>query len=197
MGEEMNSTSQTERSVVAFKPGVSWGEWLREHGAKLLLFARQQTRSHADAEDILQEGLVKLAKKVKDGTFEGGQSSWPSYVYTSIRRSAIDLGRKNDRRSIREEKVEADKKLQSGGMSDPWFESLSERAESRELIEKALKELPGKFSEVIVLKIWSEQTFAEIGQQLEISQNTAASRYRYGLEALRKLLANARKDEDL
>ena len=93
--------------------------------------------------------------------------------------------------------MEADKRLQSGGLVDPWFESFSASAESRELIENALKELPGKFSEVIVLKIWGEQTFAEVGEQLEISQNTAASRYRYGLEALRKLLAHARKEEDL
>jgi len=42
---------------------LPWGEWLREHGNKLLLFARQQTRSIADAEDVLQEALVKLAKK--------------------------------------------------------------------------------------------------------------------------------------
>jgi len=64
-------------------------------------------------------------------------------------------------------------------------------------LEMGLKELPQKFSEVIVMKIWGEQTFAEIGEALEISQNTAASRYRYGLEALRKELAGVRQSGDL
>ena len=36
-----------------------WREWLREHGARLLLFARQQSRRQEDAEDILQEALRK------------------------------------------------------------------------------------------------------------------------------------------
>ncbi len=36
------------------------------------------------------------------------------------------------------------------------------------------------------MKIWNELTFAEIAGVLEISQNTAASRYRYALAALRK-----------
>jgi RNA polymerase sigma-70 factor (ECF subfamily) len=36
------------------------------------------------------------------------------------------------------------------------------------------------------MKIWNELTFTEIGSVLGISQNTAASRYRYALGALRK-----------
>ena len=191
-GEMANQTA-----AISIKPGASWGEWLRENGSKLLLFARQQTRSHADAEDVLQEALVKLAKKVNDGTFDGGQPAWLPYVYTSIRRCAIDLGRKDDRRTLREEKVEADRQIHTGGKVDPWFESTAADDESRVFLEEGLKELPEKFSEVIVLKIWGERTFAEIGEALKISQNTAASRYRYGLEALRKVLAKARSEGDI
>ena len=39
------------------------------------------------------------------------------------------------------------------------------------------------------MKIWNELTFAEIASALDISQNTAASRYRYGLAALKKSLS--------
>ncbi len=53
-----------------------------------------------------------------------------------------------------------------------------------------LRKLPSKFSEVIVLKIWGEQTFQQIAETLEISQNTAASRYRYGIDLLRRALRN-------
>jgi RNA polymerase sigma-70 factor, ECF subfamily len=189
--------NQSAEIAIPIKPGASWGEWLQEHGPKLLLFARQQTRSHADAEDVLQEALVKLARKVHEGTFDGGQPAWLPYVYISIRRCAIDLGRKDDRRSLREERVESEKQLESIGKNDPWFTSSSADDETRMYIEAALKELPEKFSEVIVLKIWGEQTFTEIGETLKISQNTAASRYRYGLEALRKVLAKIRREGDL
>jgi len=48
--------------------------------------------------------------------------------------------------------------------------------------------LPNEQREVLVMKIWNELTFAEIASALEISQNTAASRYRYALAALKKNL---------
>jgi RNA polymerase sigma-70 factor (ECF subfamily) len=173
-----------------------WRDWLSEHGPRMLLFARQQTRRQEDAEDILQEALVKLAKKVEEGTFLGGQEAWMPFLYTQIRREAIDLGRRNDRRKRREETVVEDENLRSGG-EDAWFESAGYDEERRLLLEVALKELPKKFSEVIVMKIWGGRTFAEIGEILDISMNTAASRYRYGIEALRKHLSSARIRGDL
>jgi hypothetical protein len=41
---------------------------------------------------------------------------------------------------------------------------------------------------VIVLKIWSHYTFEEIAGLLDLSPNTVAGRYRYGLEKLRASL---------
>ena len=44
---------------------------------------------------------------------------------------------------------------------------------------------------MLTLKIWGDLTFAQIAARLEISPNTAASRYRYALEALREALTAA------
>ena len=173
-----------------------WSAWLREHGPRLLLFARQQARRQEDAEDILQEALVKLARKVDEGSFVGGQEAWMPFLYTQLRREAIDLGRRNDRRKKREETVVEDEERQGKG-EDAWFESAGYDEERKVLVEGALKELPRKFSEVIVMKVWGGRTFAEIGDILDISMNTAASRYRYGIEAMRKRLTGARIRGDL
>ena len=82
--------------------------------------------------------------------------------------------------------------------TEAQLENLKSQArEVREQLEEKLKQLPSKFAEVIVMKVWGEKTFAEIGEALDISQNTAASRYRYGLEALKKSLAGARRRGDL
>ncbi len=175
----------------------AWREWLVQHGPKMLLFARQQTRSHEDAKDVFQDALVKLVEKVRGGEFVGGQESWPPYLYTAIRRLAIDLSRRDDRRKRREDNVTADAETGAYDALLPWFESDSSDDETRVQLEKSLKELPAKFSEVILMKIWGERTFAEIGETLGISQNTAASRYRYGLEALKKHLGAARRRGDL
>lgn len=142
-----------------------------------MLFARQQTRSEADAEDVLQNALVKTWRTHGNDP----DRKVLSLAYTNIRRCAIDLGRSNDRRRRRE-----DEAIRDQGDQVAWFE-LPEDDTSRAL-QVALSKIPEKFREVITLKIWGDQTFDEIGKTLDVSPNTAASRYRYGMEALRRCL---------
>lgn len=197
-GNMIDMPSRESASHASSRPHRSiWYDWLSENGSRMLLFARQQTRTAQDAEDVLQDALVKLARMVDEGTFDGGQEQWRPFLYTAIRRLAIDLGRKNDRRSKREEKSEADRLTQNGGVIDPWFEKSQSNDESRAQLEEGLKKLPEKFSEVIVMKIWGEHTFAQIAEILDTSLNTVASRYRYGLERLRKTLETNRSLYDL
>lgn len=196
MKEEPPMTATALSSLEPALAASDWRAWLDEHGPRLLLFARQQTRSHEDAEDILQEAIVKLVDKIQTNEFVGGMESWQAYLYTTIRRLAIDLSRREDRRRRREDIVTLDAEA-FALTSDPWFETDSSDDETRSQLESKLRELPEKFAEVIIMKIWGERTFAEIGDTLGISQNTAASRYRYGLEALKKSLGTARRRGDL
>jgi len=195
----MPASAVTQNSFTAHhqQSQSSWRNWLQEHVNKLTLFARQQTRSFEDAEDVLQNALVKLSKKLREGTFIGDQTSWMPFMYTQLRREAIDLGRKNDRRKKREQFSYEDEKIHRGEFETPLFESSSMEGELKSILEKTLKELPTKFAEVISLKIWGEKTFAEIGEILNISQNTAASRYRYGVESLRKKLSTLKTNGGL
>lgn len=94
-----------------------------------------------------------------------------------IRRVAIDRARQEHRRHRREQ---AFAQTQNQGL----FESC-EAGNALDL-ETALRGLPHEQQEVLVLKIWGDQTFEAIGRTLDISPNTAASRYRYGLEQLRQ-----------
>ena len=158
-----------------------WRDWLDRNGPRLMLFARQQTRCEADAEDVLQSALVRTWK-----THQGlPDQQLVSLAYTNIRRCAIDLGRSNERRRRREEEAVVDR-----GELVAWFE-LPEDDTSRAL-QVALSKVPEKFREVITLKIWGELTFDQIAKTLDLSPNTAASRYRYGMEALRKSLEGER-----
>ena len=67
-----------------------------------------------------------------------------------------------------------------------WFDLDVEQNETARLVNEAMKRMPEKYREVVTLKIWSGLTFAQIAEALDIPLNTAASRYRYGLEALRR-----------
>ena len=64
-----------------------------------------------------------------------------------------------------------------------------EREETHREVWSALTTLPPEQAEVVVLKIWEELTFAQIGHILDISPNTVASRYQYAIAKLTRRLS--------
>jgi len=154
--------------------GEQWRDWIKEWGTRFLLFARQQADSPAEAEDILQEAIVHIWSR-RD-MFKRIE---PGLVFLQIKRIAVDRARQSVRRKKREQIYAGD--------NQPMFEHPMESGSSHS-VEKALQILPLEQREVIVLKIWGEQTFEAISESLDISPNTAASRYRYGLDRMRRVL---------
>ena len=142
----------------------------------LVLFARQWTRSAADAEDIVQEAFVRFWRTQRDVANRG-------LLYATVRSIALDFIRRDSRRAGRESTVAAE----SDQTIQPEFETEDD---SQRALVAALDLLPSEQREVLVMKIWNDLTFAEIASALEISQNTAASRYRYALAALKQKLAS-------
>ncbi|MEY2880006.1 MAG: polymerase sigma factor SigW [Verrucomicrobiota bacterium] len=156
----------------------SWTNWFQLYGPKLLLCARQWTRSLADAEDVVQEAFVRFWRHQR--ALPGDPMA---LLITSVRRAAFDLARRETRRGAREERA-----ADGDDFSPPVFAPQLEGDERREAIEAALRQLPAEQRDVLTLKIWGERTFEQIAAHLEIPANTAASRYRYALAALRKEL---------
>lgn len=155
-------------------PPDPWRSWLEARAERFLLFARDQTRCEADAHDVFQEALVDGWRRLGDAL------PADALVFATIRRRAIDLARRNQRRELRE--VEA----------RDWFEDSASTAGSNPELEDAVKRLPSDLREVLILKTWGELTFKQIGETLDVPLNTAASRYRYALDHLRLALKEVR-----
>lgn len=159
----------------------SWKNWFQLYGPKLLLCARQWTRSLADAEDVVQEAFVRFWRHQR-----GLPGEPMALLVTSVRRAAFDLARREGRRTAREERSADSSELQPAA-----FRCTLENDERRVALEEALGRIPPEQREVLVLKIWGELTFDQIAAELSLSPNTAASRYRYALAALRQEVAAA------
>jgi RNA polymerase sigma-70 factor (ECF subfamily) len=149
-----------------------WKVCFSELAPGLVLFARQFVRTSADAEDIVQDAFVRFWRKEHSIENRG-------LLYATVRSVALDLLRRDARRARRE----ANAALEVEQTTLPQFDF--DDGSQRELAA-AIDLLPVEQREVLVMKIWNELTFAEIAGALEISQNTAASRYRYALAALKK-----------
>ena len=180
--KEMNPHSPTGPATER----IDWSAWLAEYGSALLLYARQQCRSEADAEDVLQEALVQLVHAVEGGSFTGTRDQWRAYAYTAIRHLAMDRGR---REQVRRNYATAQQEtLREGVEETPWLSSAADDEYLRARLEAMLRKLPAEFAEVVVLHIWGEHTFQQIADMTGTKLATVTSRYRYALQTLRREL---------
>lgn len=136
-----------------------------QHSRGLLAYACAVTASFAAAEDAVHSVFERL---LQGRTAITGPPA--PYLYRAVRNTALN--------HIRSKTREVD-------LTDVWLESPAGMEQSALELQAALKELPEDQREVIILHIWAQMSFEEISGALEISPNTAASRYRYGLSKLR------------
>jgi RNA polymerase sigma-70 factor (ECF subfamily) len=156
-----------------------WCEKLyRAKASELILYGRALGLSHGEAEDVLQETFVALMQRQQEPELPD------HYCLRSFRNKALNYRRSLWRRLTRELE------------SVRWFERSPSEDPSELAAMRGLAALPQDQREVIVLKIWHKHTFEEIGDLLEISPNTAAGRYRYGLQKLRTFLKGPSYDRD-
>ena len=150
-----------------------------EHAQPLYAFLLNFTRDEADTRDLLQEIFIKLAR---DASLLAGIREERAFLIRLAHNAAIDLMRRRGTRERTKENFAAEIISPFAPASDPDENVF--RAE----LSAALGELPVEQRAVVHLKLWSGLTFEEIAATLDIPPNTAASRYRYGLDKLRDRL---------
>ncbi len=150
-----------------------------EHAQPLFAFLLNFTRDEADARDLLQEIFVKLARtpELLDGIREER-----AFLIRLAHHAAIDLMRRRGTRDRTRENFAAEMISPFAPAGDPDEKVFHED------LAAALGELPEEQRAVVHLKLWEGLTFEQIAGALEIPLNTAASRYRYGLDKLRERL---------
>lgn len=139
---------------------------------RLVRYATTISGSQHDAEDAVQAALVKVTTRPEN--LCSADRPW-HYLLRMVRNEALVILRRKKRWSPISSLTDL--------ITRSLVDSLEREDESRE-VWRALRVLPPEQSEVVVLKIWEDMTFAEIGDLLEITGSTAASRYRYAIEKL-------------
>jgi len=150
-----------------------------EHAQLLYALLLNLTRDESDTRDVLQEVFVKLARHpdLLDGVRDER-----SFLLRLAHNAAIDLIRRRITRKRTRENFAAEINSPFAPTNHPDEQTF------RDELARALAELPPEQRAVVHLKLWEGLTFEEIAATLDIPLNTAASRYRYGLDKLRQHL---------
>ena len=154
------------------------GQLFDEQATQLILYGRALGLSHGEAEDVLQETFLALLQ------MEEPPAKAQHYCVRSFRNRALNHRRTLWRRLTREWE------------SLRWFEKDTDETPAERAAMRCLAELPVEQREAIVLKVWHGCTFEEIGGLQDISPNTAAGRYRYGLQKIKSKLEGVAYERD-
>ena len=150
-----------------------------DHAQALFAFLLNFTRDENDTRDVLQDVFVKLASQ--PGLLRRARNP-RSFLLRMAHNTAIDLMRRRGTREKHHEQFGADTMELFTQTADP------DESAFRAALAEALADLPPDQCAVIHLKLWEGLTFEQIAETLDIPANTAASRYRYGLDKLREHL---------
>ena len=150
-----------------------------DHAQALFGFLLNFTRNEADTRDVLQELFLKLARQP---ALLDGVRDERAFLVRLAHNAAIDLMRRRGTRQRNYDQLAAE--------SLQLFEPAASPDEQTfcDALTAALGELPPDQRAVAHLKLWEGLTFEEIAARLGIPPNTAASRYRYGIDKLRERL---------
>ncbi|MBI4663724.1 MAG: sigma-70 family RNA polymerase sigma factor [Verrucomicrobia bacterium] len=146
------------------------------HAQALFGFLLNFMRDEEDTQDVLQEVFLRIGRRPE---LLDGVRDRRGFLIRLSHNLAIDLMRRRTTREKTLERVRFE--------SIPLFASSSDPDENafRMALSEAMGELPPDQRAVVHLKLWEGLTFDAIAEVLGVSLNTAASRYRYGIDKLR------------
>lgn len=133
---------------------------------KMLAVSLRYMKSQEEAEDVLQEGFIKVFTKLKDYNSIGSLEGW---VRRIIVNSALDQIRKN-------QKFIKDTPLDEVSFKLDNNYSILEELNANSLIE-LIQKIPSGYRTIFNLFAIEGYSHKEIGDLLGISENTSKSQY--------------------
>lgn len=156
---------------------AAFDELFQRYRTKVFSLSYRMTGNTTDAEDLCQEVFLQLMRKI--GSFQG-RSSFSTWLYrVAINRSRDFLRRKKRSPELTTHDGEP---IESGGLDDDQRSAASEpessafAVEARELVHRALLELPLSLRTPLVLHELEGLQYQEVARMLHLPVGTVKSR---------------------
>ncbi len=150
----------------------------REEGANLVRLARFFVDDRTAAEDLVQEAFIKLSRSLYRIQDE-------SKVAAYLRSIVLNLARDHNRRGLLSLRHRLPAEVEGPSIED----QIDLRDDQRRVIE-ALRSLPRRQRDCVVLRYYHEDGIPEIAATLRISVNSVKTHLQRGMRALEQLLGN-------
>jgi RNA polymerase sigma-70 factor (ECF subfamily) len=164
----------------------------RDYAPRVFSLARRMLGNDADAEDVTQDVLLQVVRKLD--TFRG-EAQFPTWLHRVTVNTALAHRGRRARREEREVQNPLNDFQENGhhvGAVRPWLLEPSKLAinhETQQLIERAIAAMPELYRDVYVLADVEGLTNPEIGQMLGLSVPAVKSRLHRGRLLMRNALA--------
>ena len=145
------------------------------------------TRSHEDAEDVVQEALLRAFSGLE--SFRGEDAK--AWLLTIVRNSCMTWFKRNRNAAVMSGFDEQDEDPME---PSPDPEEILLISCDREQVRKALERLPSDFREAIVLRELESLSYKEIATIVNVPVGTVMSRLSRGREYLRRILSSPQKE---
>ncbi len=144
---------------------------------KMMTVCLRYSSDSMDAEDVLQDGFVKVFNKIVDFKMDGSLEGWIRRIMVN---TALDAIRKN-------KKYAMDANIDEVGYKISNSESASDNMEAEDLM-KLVNSMPEGYKLVFNLFAIEGYSHKEISELMNISENTSKSQYSRARSYLRTLL---------
>ena len=141
----------------------------------LFRFAYMRIGIREDAEDLVQEVLLGVFRRLKEKT---RVDNMEQYIIRAISNACTDYFRKKTPKVVMLDKV------QEVAIND----SDRQIHEEYMRVNRLLETLPREQSEIVRLKCYDDLTFKQIAELQDIPEATAKSRYRYAVQHLQQMI---------
>jgi RNA polymerase sigma-70 factor (ECF subfamily) len=171
--------------VQAFLNGdeTSFNKIINKYKHKIYWHARRMTGNHSDADEVVQEVLLVMYKKLKDFQFKSSLYTW---IYRIVSTRSLNYLRKRSLRKI----FSFDDGLKDLISSSENIANNLEVKEQLQRIDKLLQRLPVKQREVFIFRNYQELSYEQISELTGISVGGLKANYFHAAKKIMELMKN-------
>mgnify|MGYP006276233649 FL=1 len=171
------------RIIEGIKREEEWAcrQLIDSYGDRILRVAYGILKDKQLAEDTVQEVFLKVFRKIDQ---HNSDRSFDSWLYTIT----VNQCRNKMRKWTFKKLFFVDQFLGFNERSDEKVEETILQDEKAQILHKEIRRLKAKYREVIILYYYEDLSVKEIGEVLDVKENTIKTRLRRGRNYLKKNL---------